>query len=69
MKNNIKKRVKIKDEFSVIIPNYKGVPCRNINSEHLRMEHNRWENEIKTIPAKSFSKLEYWQVISTCTML
>ena len=69
MKYNLNKPVKIKDEFSEIITNPKGIPCRNKNSEHLRKEHNRWENQIKTIPGKSFSKLEYWQVVSSCTML
>lgn len=64
MKKNIETTVKIKDDFSEIIPNPKGIPCTNKNSEHLRNEHSRWKKESKVKPSKRYSELKYWQKIS-----
>ena len=65
----MKKTIKTEGEFSEVIPNPAGIPCKNKNSGQLRKEHDRWNNEMKTIPNKAFSELEYWENVSSCSIL
>ncbi|MFT4754891.1 MAG: hypothetical protein ACI85Q_002454 [Salibacteraceae bacterium] len=65
----MKKTIKIEDDFSELIPNPDGIPCRNKDSEKLRKEHDRWKEEIYEKRCKEFSQLHYWETASICSAL
>jgi hypothetical protein len=65
----MKKTIEIEDEFSELVPNLAGIPCRNERSEELREEHDRWRKEIDKNRCKAFSHLHYWEKASICTTL
>lgn len=64
-----KKEVKRIDKFSKTIPNPVGISSQDENSMILNEEHHRWRSEAIVKPVNEILECEYWERVSSCTVL